>query len=184
MGQKPKIVLGKLTFLKNESFVKAEYDYSSMAVGKFADEKEYVNKKKSEYNSKEAGRGDQWEKSWINDRKNRFEPKFEELLNKYLDNKLVISSQAMEYNFIMVVKTTFTEPGFNVYVTRKPAMINTEITFYKKDDIKTPVAKMILNNCPGNSFGGNDYDTGERISEAYAKCGKELGKFIFKNIGK
>jgi hypothetical protein len=35
-----------------------------------------------------------------------------------------------------------------------------------------------LDNAPGKVFMGNDYDTGERISEAYAKAGKELGKYL------
>lgn len=52
-----------------------------MGVGKFKDEADFVNKKKSEYNKKENGRGDKWEKSWIADRELRYQPHFEELFN-------------------------------------------------------------------------------------------------------
>ena len=40
------------------------------------------------------------------------------------------------------------------------------------------IARISVLNCPGRTFGGNDYDTGERIQEAYAVAGKGLGKFI------
>jgi hypothetical protein len=39
-----------------------------------------------------------------------------------------------------------------------------------------------VQNCPGRTFGGNDYDTGTRIQESYAVAGKGLGKFIDKEV--
>ncbi|MDY6800622.1 MAG: hypothetical protein SVU94_05295, partial [Bacteroidota bacterium] len=63
-AQKINIVEGDLGFLKGESVVNLEYDYSDMSVGKFEHEADYIAKKKAEYNEKEAGRGDKWEESW------------------------------------------------------------------------------------------------------------------------
>jgi len=37
---------------------------------------------------------------------------------------------------------------------------------------------------PGTTFTGYDYDTGLRIAEAYAKCGKSLGAFLSKKAFK
>src|SRR6056297_966360 len=82
-AQKINIVEGDLGFLKGESVVNLEYDYSDMSVGKFENEEDYIAKKKTEYNEKEAGRGDKWEESWVEDRGTKFQPMFEELLNKY-----------------------------------------------------------------------------------------------------
>lgn len=82
------------------------------------------------------------------------------------------------------VSTTFTEPGFNVYVTRKNASINLEITVYETANPDKPICKMQGLRFPGRTFGGYDYDTGTRLSESYAKAGKDLAAFIGKNLKK
>ena len=41
---------------------------------------------------------------------------------------------------------------------------------------KQTIAKYSIKNAPGRTFGGNDYDTGARIEEAYAAAGKHFGK--------
>lgn len=177
-AQKIKLVSGKVGFLAAEKSVAIEYDYSNMGVGKFKNEQDYIKKKQGEYNEKEAGRGDQWAQAWKNDRATRFQPKFEELLNKNVAGfGPVFGNGVKGTDVVMVVKTTYTEPGYNVVVSRAPAMVNMEITFKKGG---ADVAKITLTGAPGNTFGGYDYDTGVRISEAYAKAGKELGKFIVK----
>ena len=81
-AQKLKLVEGDLKSLAGQQEINTEFDYSQMKVGKFDKEEEYVSKKKEEYNKKEAGRGDNWAKAWVDDRKNRFEPKFNELFAK------------------------------------------------------------------------------------------------------
>ena len=81
-AQKVKLLSGKLTVLKSVENLNLEYDYSKMGVGKFSNEEDYIKTKKADYNKKEEGRGDTWEQSWVADRKNRFEPQFEELFNE------------------------------------------------------------------------------------------------------
>ncbi|MCG9910028.1 MAG: hypothetical protein MH137_01900 [Flavobacteriales bacterium] len=177
-AQKIKLVSGKLGFLKSEKSIAIEYDYSQMGVGKFKSEQDYLDKKSDEYNKKEPGKGDQWKQAWKNDRASRFQPKFEELLNKNTE-KLgpVFGGGASGTPVVMVVKTTYTEPGYNIAISRAPAMINLEITFKQNG---AEAAKITLKGAPGATFGGYDFDTGLRIGEAYAKAGKELGKFITK----
>lgn len=182
-AQKINIVEGDLGFLKGESVVNLEYDYSDMSVGKFEHEADYIAKKKAEYNEKEAGRGDKWEESWIEDRSTRFQPMFEELLNKYTGKKGVAFNQhENDAKYTLELHTTFTEPGFNIYVTRKNAEINAIVTFYETANPDNVLCKIDMRRCPGKSMGMDDYDTGGRIKEAYAKCGKELGKLIAQKI--
>jgi len=177
-AQKIKLVSGDLSFLKEEKVVSIEYDYSQMGVGKFKTEQEYLDKKSEEYNKKESGRGDEWVKSWKNDRATRYQPKFEELLNKYSDKLGVeFKGGASKSKVVMIVKTTFTEPGYNIYVSRRPALINLEVIF-KKEGVE--LANITLKGAPGSVYGGYDFDTGVRITEAYAKAGKELSKFFLK----
>jgi hypothetical protein len=149
-----------------------------MTVGKYS-EKDYVAKKKEEYNKKEAERGDKWEKMWTEDRTKRFEPKFEELFCKYLKKKDVIAEQNnKDAEYTVIVHTYFTEPGYYIGISQSPAYINCEILFVKSSDPNTVLAKIDIKKSPGNS--GASWDTGERIKEAYAKAGKELAKFLLK----
>ena len=174
-AQKIKVLSGNIDKLKGVENINLEYDYSKMGVGKFATEKEYLEKKKADYNAKEAGKGDEWEKSWVADRKNRFEPQFEELFGKFSG---ITAGAIPEAKYTLIFKTTFTEPGFNIYVTRKNAEIDGEAIIVETANRDKVVARLSVLNNPGRTFGGNDYDTGTRIQEAYAMAGKGLGKYL------
>ncbi len=181
-AQSVRLKEGSLDMLKSAPRMNVAYDYSQMGVGKFDTEGEYIAQKKAEYNKKETGKGDGWEKAWKADRKNRFQPQFEELFNKYAGKLSIGDYPSAQYTLIF--KTTYTEPGFNVYVTRKNAVINGEVWIVETTNPDKAVAKITVMKSPGRTFGGNDYDTGERIQEAYAAAGKALGKFLAKEAGK
>lgn len=178
-GAKIKLTSGSLASLKGKT-VLVKFDYASMGVGKFKSEADYITKKKGEYNAKEAGRGDQWEKAWKNDRSSRFEPKFMELITKSGGNSGVtfVTSGAADYT--MTVKTTFTEPGYNIVISRAPALINTINTITDKSGAS--VAVVTVTKATGSTFGGYDYDTGLRIMEAYALTGKVIGALFTKSL--
>ena len=173
-AQKVSLVDGNVAPLKGEKKVNIQFVYDGMGVGSFADEKDYVAKKKKEYNEKEPGRGDNWEKSWIGDRKNRFEPQFIELFSKHSG---IIVGNYPDAKYTLVFKTTFTEPGFNIYIARKNASVNGIATVVETSS-KKQLAEYRVNKAPGRTFGGYDYDSGTRVQEAYATAGKGLGKTI------
>jgi hypothetical protein len=84
-AQSMALVSGTFKALSGQTEVNVAYKYDGMKVGKgkkAIPEDEYIERKKGEYNKKEAGRGDSWEKDWTADRENKFHVKFEELLNK------------------------------------------------------------------------------------------------------
>lgn len=172
-AQKFKVLEGDVKVLKTINELQIEYVYSPMSVGQFEEEADYLSKKVKAYNEKEPGRGDRWVKSWIADRKRRFEPSFEELFNKYAQ-QTQISPNA---TYRMIMHTTFTEPGFNVGVHRKNAFIDAVFTILSPEG--NVVAKIQMGRAPGRIHGGFDYDTGERIEESYAMAGKALAKKYF-----
>jgi hypothetical protein len=176
-AQKVRLTDGKIDALKGISKLNVKFEYGNMGVGKFADEADYIDKKKTEYNKKEPGRGETWEKSWKADRKNRFQPQFIELFAKHSD--INIGDYPGE-KYTLVFKTTYTEPGYNIYVSKKDAEIDGEAWVVETANPNNVIAKISVQNCPGRTFSGNDYDTGERIQESYAVAGKGLGKFIKK----
>lgn len=172
-GQRIKLTDGSLDVLKNEKSINVEFTYDNMSVGKYDKESEYIEKKTAEYNSKEAGKGDRWAKSWITDRKMLFEPKFLDLFEKTsgMTNK-------PDAKYTLIFHTTSTEPGFYIYVTKKNAEIDAEVTIVETADRSKKIAVISLKNAPGRTFSGNDWATGDRIAESYAISGKKLGKYI------
>jgi hypothetical protein len=175
-AQKIKLVEGDLSVLKDQKSVKTIFSYDDMSVGKFPKEADYIAKKKADYNAKEAGTGDKWEKAWVDDRKERFEPQFRELFSKYAEMSTVDENAP----YTLIFKTTKTEPGWNIGVTRAPAYIDAEAWIVKSDSPDKAIAKITITKSPGRDVFGYDFETGARLSESYAKAGKELGAFIKK----
>jgi hypothetical protein len=174
-AQKIKVQSGKLSALNGIKKIKIEYDYSDLGVGKFDKEEDYIAKRVSEMNENEAGTGDTWKENWFKDREERYEPKFEELFAKYTEP--IESGKDIESKIIMNVHTIFIEPGFNVGITRRPSLINQIITITKEEKELVVIS---MDKCPGSDVMGADFDTGWRISEAYAKAGKSFGKYLKK----
>lgn len=176
LAQKLKVQDGKKEAVTDAGKMNIEFDYSTMRVGKFKTEAEYVEKKTTEYNKKEEGKGDKWAKDWVADRADRYEPQFIELYNKHAKNSSVGNNPGAKYT--MIVKTTRTEPGFNVHVARKNAEIDGEVWVVETANKSNVVLKISFEKALGRSFGGYDYDTGFRIQETYADLGKALAKYL------
>ncbi|HEX5026071.1 MAG TPA: hypothetical protein VFV68_12405 [Agriterribacter sp.] len=172
-AQHIRVVEGKIPDIKNEKSVNTEFTYENIGVGKFDKEADYVKAKTEEYNKKEPGKGDSWAIKWVEDRKLRYEPKFNELFTKY--SNLTIDNNA---KYTIIFHTVFIEPGFNIGISRKNAFINGEAFIVETADKTKVIAKLSIDKAPGNAYWGNDFDTGERLSETYATAGKALGKFL------
>lgn len=171
---------GNYDFLKGESKLNLVFVYDGMMVGKNKTESEYVDKKVADHNKDEAGKGDKWKEGWIGARKDRYEPKFEALINKSMTKCGIVAGQGVETKYTLTVTTTYTEPGFNVGVMKKPASCNYLFTFTDADGKEA--GKYILENVPGAQAMGYDFDAGSRLAECYAKSGKMLGAYIAKAL--
>jgi hypothetical protein len=177
-AQKIKVTEGDLSALKGQTEINTTFEYENIKVGKFDKEEDYINKKKDEYNKKEAGKGDTWEKAWKADRTERFEPKFNQLFTENGDIKAGDFSGA---KYTLVFKTTFVEPGFNIAIAHKSASVDGEVWIIETASKKV-IAKLSVDDCPGRTFGGFDFDTGLRLQESYAVAGKGLAKFFKKKL--
>jgi len=172
-AQRIKITSGSDDILKSVNSINIEFTYENIAVGKYTNEKDYITDKTAEYNKKEAGKGDTWAASWKNDRASRYEPKFLELFK--ISSGMSVLSDA---KYTMIVKTLSIEPGWNIGISRKNAEIDLDIWIVETANKSNKLASFTINNVPGGTAFGYDFDTGQRISEAYAKAGKSLGKFF------
>lgn len=177
-AQRIKQIDGDAKPLASETKLNVQFTYNNMSVGKFDNEADYVKTKKAEYNKKEAGKGDTWEQSWIGDRKGRYEPNFTELFEK---NTSFALGNYPDAKYTLVINTSRTEPGYNIYISRKNAEIDMEVNIIETAS-KAKVATYSIKSAPGRTFGGNDYDTGLRIEEAYATAGKHFGKELKRDV--
>lgn len=178
-SQKIKLESGSLNFLKEETSIAATFTYNDMKVGKKT-EADYVNEKVEKYNKSNPGKGDTWHKAWLNDRPERFEPKFIELFNKHMNEKngATINENA---NYTVIINTYHTEPGFNVGVVRKNAEVSLKCLFIN-NTTNEEIALVTIEKASANNFWGDDFDTGYRIQETYAKAGRQLAKFFIKEL--
>ena len=180
-----KLKSGSLGFLKGETQVNVEYSYEGMRVGKFEHEQDYIDKEAAEFNNKEAGKGELWRQNWIADRGQRYQPKFEDLLNSYLakgKSGLKFGS-FKDAKYTLLLKTTFTEPGWvGLGLIRQSSLINADAVFVETQNRATPLAILTITKSPGFGAMGWDYDPAIRIQESYAKAGKELGIFLSRKI--
>lgn len=172
-AQKVKTTSGSDDILKPESSINIEFTYDNISVGKYKSEQEYITAKTEEYNKKEPGKGDTWAASWKNDKQSRFEPKFIELFK--INSGMSVMTEA---KYTLIFKTLSMEPGFNVGVMRKNAEIDAEVWIVETANKSNKLASFTISNVPGGTAFGYDFDTGLRISEAYANAGKKLAKYL------
>ena len=180
-AQDMKLNSGSLDFLKGQTMLNVEYVYDGLTVGK-GTEQAYIEKKVAEFNSKEPGKGEKWLENWKADRTKRYQPKFEELLNKQFTERKVNfkAGQYPDAKYTLVLKTLNLEPGYNAFVSRAPAQISTEAKFVDTKDRSKELAVISILKAPGRDAMGYDFDPGYRLQEGYAKTGKELGVFLYK----
>lgn len=175
---------GETSALKDQQVINLVFDYSNVKVGAYNSESEYIDKKVKEYQEKDPAKAEKWKAGWINARKERYEPKFEELFNKTMKKNNIVAKQgATDAKYTLVVKTTFIEPGFNVGVAKKPAFVNFEYDFIENSS-KAPALSLYQNNVIGSQAAGFDFDVSSRVAESYAKGGKMLGGYIAKDLKK
>ena len=154
------------------------FDYSDIKVGKFKTEEDFLKDKMKKREEKEKGSGEKFKKSWFSDRDERFKPKYIESFNKRFDNgEVSVGENDSEYT--MKIHSTWVYPGYNVGVMRHDAELTATVSFYKTSDPNNVILALTYKKVRGRGAMGNDYNSGYRISECYAKLAKEVAKFFF-----
>lgn len=178
-----KINSGDVAGLKGVTKVNIVYDYSKVGVGSFRNETDYLAKKKEEMSKKDPAKYEKFEQSWYNSRKERFEPKFEEMFNKMAAKiGMTGKNNGTDADVTLKVETVFIEPGYNIGISKMPAYIDLECTFVDKSGKE--IVRYFIKNAVGAQAMGYDFDAGSRIVESYAKGAKMLMKDVNKRVKK
>jgi hypothetical protein len=169
---------GSLDFLKGETVLNVEYCYDGMAVGKFANEQDYLDKKVAELNQKKPGRGDRWREAWKANRITKFKPMFEACLNGQLEGRRMAlrARPCKEAAYTLVLRTTRCEPGGMM------AMINAEAVFVETQNRARELAVVTITKSRGRATQGDFVNVGDCLEQAYGKAGRQLGVLIWKSL--
>ncbi|SCY58603.1 hypothetical protein [Flavobacterium caeni] len=175
-GFSQKVTSGSFKNLKGIPEFSLVFDYEGLTVEKFKSEEEFLADKMKK--REEKGTGEDFRSSWFADRQNRYEPKFIESFNKRFKGNVKADKNLASAKHTMTVKTTYINPGFNVGVVRNDAKINVTITVTETANPSNVLLSVNYDRVHGEGAMGYDFNSGYRISEAYAKVAKELASDI------
>ena len=180
-AQKAKIQKGDWKNLKGIAKFNLVFDYSNLEIPKYDNEEAFLKDKMDKRAEKKPGDGERFKKSWFDDRPNRYEPKFIESFNKrWKNNEVQVDKDLADAAYTMKVHTTFMYAGYNVGVVRQNSKIDAVLSVYKNDNPGKIIFEVKYTKAEGNGAFGNDFDSGYRISEAYAKLAKTFASHLSK----
>jgi hypothetical protein len=167
---------GSFKILFAEKTVGLQFTYDSLQVGKYKIEADYVNKKVTEMNNKEPGKGDAWAREWIAQRKEKFEPAFTDGFKT--SSGLKISGEA---KYTLIFHTTYIEQGFSTagIMVHKNPEVRGELILVENGDEHKIVAKASMTKAMGKA--GPHFETGDHVDEAYFEAGSAAGPFVINN---
>jgi len=171
------LISGNMDFLKQEKSFNVEFSYESMAVGQFRTESEYIQKKVTEQNNSESGKGDKWLVKWNQKKVQDFEPNFLIYLNKKIKKVDMLADTSLtNEKYTIIVKPYYLEEGWDVFVDSEPAIVRLQIIVCETIDKSKQVAEFRIT---GEYYKGSPIIGG---ALAFQEAGKEFGKYLIKTL--
>jgi hypothetical protein len=180
-AQRIKLLTGNFQSLKPIAEFNVVFDYDGLKVDRVS-EAEFLADRMKKREAK--GIDQKFRNSWFADRENRYEPKFIESFNKRFGSKanVRVAKNLPEAKYTMSIKTLWIHPGFNVGVMHNSSLIRTLVTVFETADPRNTLLSAEYDRVSGKGIftpiGFMDYNSGYRISEAYAKLGKSIAAQI------
>ncbi|UPS92758.1 hypothetical protein [Bizionia sp. M204] len=181
-SQKAKVTKGDWSDLKGITEYNVVFDYSNLEIPKFDSEEEFLKDKMAKREEKEPGSGEKFKESWLSDREEFYEPRFIETFNdRYKDNSVKVDKDLESAEYTMKIHTTMIYPGYNVGVVRHNSKIEVTLSVYKNDSPENIIFSADYTKIQGQGNGGFDFNSGQRIADAYIIFARELTKHMYKN---
>ncbi|HUH26234.1 MAG TPA: hypothetical protein VLY87_06375 [Flavobacterium sp.] len=181
-AQKMKVTSGNFDFLKGQTELNLEMDYSTMKFYKEnMDEKAYIQKREKEIleSGKAKSEVDAWKKDWQHSKETVFADKFMTLMNKSLPIKTTTNNSKAKYT--LRVQTVWIYPGWFGGVMAQPSKVSTVLKFVETANPSVVLLEITSKDAPGDGFAGVA-NNNDRIAEGYAKTAKSLAKMLSKKI--
>jgi hypothetical protein len=178
---KIEILSGNPKYFKNAKNYFLQFDYSDLKIGGYNDEQAYIDYMKEDAELRKKGSSDAWLKKWKSDRTEFFQPKFLEVFNSYSGNKIIADTVLNNQQYTLKLHTQFIEIGFNRNFKKSPTYINIVASISDLEGTEQPLI-ISIENVVGNEVFSSYSPDFRRIEEAYAKCAKELAKYMNKVI--
>ncbi|ESU23754.1 hypothetical protein FEDK69T_11610 [Flavobacterium enshiense DK69] len=172
MAQKKRILSGDFKNLKGITEFNLVFDYTDLKVDKFETEEAFLEDKMKK--REEKGTAEDFKKSWFSDREERYEPKFIESFNKRFDGEIKVDKKLSSAKYTVKIQTLWIYPGYNVGVVRQSSKLNAIIKIVEIGNPDNILLSVGYEKVLGKGAAGFDYNSGYRISEAYAKLAKEF----------
>jgi hypothetical protein len=178
--QKIMILSGNPDAFKKAGSFHVTFNYTDLKVGSYDNEQAYISYMMDDAEKRKKGSSEAWLKKWYSNRDTVFQPKFMELFSKYGSSKFKADTISRDQQYMLNLHTQFVAIGFNKNFTKSPTYINAIVTIKGSSNVDPLVISMeyIVGDEAFSSY-SPDF---RRIEEAYAKCGKELARFLLKNI--
>ncbi|NHF60582.1 hypothetical protein FK220_014600 [Flavobacteriaceae bacterium TP-CH-4] len=181
-AQKMKVEQGGFDFIKGQKEINVEFVYDNMRLMKDnLTNEEYVTNRSADLEEKARGKGKTWEKAWESSPTLIWQPKFLELINKYLGNEqdIYFAEDLSDTPYTLIVETVWLYPGWDAGIMKQPAKVTTNLKFVETSNKDTILLEVSSKNAPGDQW-GNNYSNESRVGEGYAKTAKSLAKLISK----
>lgn len=181
-GQKMKVTSGNFDFLKGQTELNLQMDYSHVEFYKEnMNEAAYIAKQQKDI--QKAGKSpdefEKWKKDWEYSKNTQFVDKFLASMNKNTDIKTSVNNPAAKYT--LIVETVWIYPGWFGGIMNQPSKLSTLLKFVETSDPSHVLLEIDSKNAPGDNFVGLP-NNNDRISEGYAKTAKTLAHMIEKKI--
>ncbi|NLN32304.1 MAG: hypothetical protein GX159_01745 [Flavobacteriaceae bacterium] len=178
-AQKMKIESGNLSFLKDQTEINVEFDFSNATFyNEKMSEQDYINKRLKEIgDDKGKAEADKWLEDWNSSKEDSFTEKFITSFNNY--GKIQVSEDDSA-PYTLIVETVWIYPGWFAGVMKQPAKITTNLKFVETANRNNVLAVISSKNAPGDGYFIGVANNNDRISEGYAKTGKSLAGLVKK----
>lgn len=181
-AQKMKVVSGNFDFLKDQTELNLQMDYSDMTFYKEnMSEAAYILKREKDIleDGKDQQEVEDWKKDWEHFKETTFSDKFLASMNK--NTFIVTSLNNKQAKYTLTVKTVWIYPGWFAGVMAQPSKVSTFLRFTETANPTIILLEIESKEAPGDNFIGVP-NNNDRIAEGYAKTGKTLAKKISKKI--
>lgn len=200
-GQKPKVLSGDPTSLKSITSWDVDVVVDNPEIHKIGDMKKFMDERVKKYNKdvvEEDNAGDKWKEQWLGNFDNRYNRKFCALLTKYkkkIGANVSFKHKDENAKGKVIITVEWIYLGYINPFATQPSKVTSVISFQDKSGKELLKVRMVESpGMPGpytaqqqnqNAFFGDDA-VGEmtRITESFAKCGKDLAGWLGKKAYK